>query len=97
MAQPIYDDSYNPADLKVAISELLVATADGSDELVDGAVPEVLRLLRQQPVKHAQHWCDANAAADQHHRRMALIDMEMPGWRAHLQLAADGHLVVKIA
>lgn len=47
MAQPVYDDSFNPADLKVAISELLVATADGSDELLDGSVPEVLKLLRQ--------------------------------------------------
>jgi GAF domain-containing protein len=47
MVQPIYDDNYNPADLKVAISELLVATADGSDELLDGSVPEVLKLLRQ--------------------------------------------------
>lgn len=47
MAQTIYDDNYNPADLKVAISELLVATADGADELLDGSVPEVLRLLRQ--------------------------------------------------
>ncbi|MBX3660694.1 MAG: GAF domain-containing protein [Ramlibacter sp.] len=40
-------DDFNLDDLKVDISELLVATPDGSDELIDGAVPEVLRLLRQ--------------------------------------------------
>ncbi len=43
-AQPFPD---GPADLKTTLSELLVATADGADELVDGAVPAVLKLLRQ--------------------------------------------------
>lgn len=38
---------YEPDALDVRISELLVATADGSDALIDQAVPEVLRLLRQ--------------------------------------------------
>lgn len=38
---------YQPDALEVRISELLVATADDSDTLIDGAVPEVLRLLRE--------------------------------------------------
>ncbi|MGE0496814.1 MAG: GAF domain-containing protein [Ramlibacter sp.] len=41
------EDDFNLDDLKVDISELLVATPDGADELIDGAVPEVLRLLRE--------------------------------------------------
>jgi len=47
MAQPFYDDNYRPDDLGVKYTELLVATADGADALVDGAVPEVLKLLRE--------------------------------------------------
>ncbi len=43
----IYDDGYEPDDLQVKYSELLVATNDGSDALIDGAVPEVLKLLRK--------------------------------------------------
>ncbi|RYF69948.1 MAG: GAF domain-containing protein [Comamonadaceae bacterium] len=33
--------------VEVRISELLVATPDGSDALISGAVPEVLKLLRE--------------------------------------------------
>jgi len=47
MPKPIYDDAMDTASLDVQYTELLVATADGADTLVDGAVPEVLRLLRQ--------------------------------------------------
>lgn len=42
------DFGYEPDDLVVKVSELLVATADGSDELIDNSVPEVLRLLRER-------------------------------------------------
>lgn len=43
-----YDEGFNPDDLSVRVSELLVATADGSDELIDGVVTEVLALLRER-------------------------------------------------
>jgi GAF domain-containing protein len=39
---------YEPGDLQVKVSELLVATSDESDLAIDGAVPEVLRLLRDR-------------------------------------------------
>ncbi len=35
-------------DVTVLISELLIATADDSNEAIDRAVPEVLRLLREK-------------------------------------------------
>jgi len=35
-------------DLSIIISELLVATADSSDPLIDGSVPGVLRMLRDR-------------------------------------------------
>ena len=34
--------------LEVKVAELLVATADDADDLIDGAVPEVLKLLRER-------------------------------------------------
>ncbi|MEG3059909.1 MAG: GAF domain-containing protein [Comamonas sp.] len=37
---------YNPADIEVKISELLVATSDGADPDLPAAVLEVLRLIR---------------------------------------------------
>lgn len=40
-----YDPDYAPDAFEVRISELLVATPDTSDELIDGAVGEVLRLV----------------------------------------------------
>lgn len=43
----LYDD-YHPDDLEVKVSELLVATADGADRALDGAVPQVLKLLREK-------------------------------------------------
>ena len=43
----LYDWGYQPDDLEVQITELLVATADGSDALIDHNVTDVLRLLRQ--------------------------------------------------
>ena len=42
------DDGFNPAALSVRVSEMLVATADGSDDLIDSAVTEMLQLLRQR-------------------------------------------------
>lgn len=44
----MYDTDYEPDALSVQISELLVATADEADGLIDGCVPEVLRLLRDR-------------------------------------------------
>jgi GAF domain-containing protein len=43
-----HEDGFGPNDLSVKVSELLIATADSSDELVDGAVGEVLALLRER-------------------------------------------------
>ncbi|RYF84235.1 MAG: GAF domain-containing protein [Comamonadaceae bacterium] len=43
----LYDWGYEPDDLEVQITELLVATADGSDALIDHNVTAVLQLLRQ--------------------------------------------------
>ncbi len=43
-----YEDGFNPEDLNITVSELLVATADASDELLDSAVSEVLALLRDR-------------------------------------------------
>lgn len=44
----LYEPAYRPEDLVVRVSELLVATADASDELVDQSISEVLRLLRDK-------------------------------------------------
>ncbi|VWX59467.1 GAF domain-containing protein (modular protein) [Burkholderiales bacterium 8X] len=41
------DNDYAPDAFEVRVSELLVATAEASDELIDRSVPEVLRLLRE--------------------------------------------------
>ncbi len=45
---PINDLGYEPDDLMVKVSELMVATADDSDEGINESVPEVLRLLREK-------------------------------------------------
>ena len=42
------DLGYQPGDLEVQVSELLVATADSSDELIDDSVQLVLGLLRER-------------------------------------------------
>lgn len=44
----LHEQHYDPSDLSVKVSELLVATADGSDTAIDEAVPEVLKLLRER-------------------------------------------------
>jgi GAF domain-containing protein len=44
----LYELDYEPDDLKVKISELLVATSDESDTAIDACVLEVLRLLRDR-------------------------------------------------
>lgn len=43
-----YDEGFNPNDLSIRVSELLVATADASDELIDSAVGDMLVLLRER-------------------------------------------------
>jgi GAF domain-containing protein len=44
----VHDLGYKPDDLRVTISELLVATADQSDEALDRNITEVLRTLRER-------------------------------------------------
>ncbi|MBN9407805.1 MAG: GAF domain-containing protein [Burkholderiales bacterium] len=44
----LHDRDYEPDDLQVKVSELLVATSDGSDGAIEQAVPEVLQLLRER-------------------------------------------------
>lgn len=43
-----YEEGFDPNDLSIRVSELLVATADGSDELIDSAVTDMLALLRER-------------------------------------------------
>jgi GAF domain-containing protein len=43
-----HDDGFNPEALSVQVSEMLVATAEGSDEQIDSAVTEMLQLLRDR-------------------------------------------------
>ncbi|WP_042579762.1 GAF domain-containing protein [Variovorax paradoxus] len=40
-----YDPDYAPDAFEVRVSELLVATPDGTDALIDGSVTEVLRMV----------------------------------------------------
>lgn len=44
----LYDLGYEPSDLHVTISEMMVATADQSDEQLDHTVTQVLRMLRER-------------------------------------------------
>jgi GAF domain-containing protein len=46
--KPFVNTAFDDDALSVAISELLVATADGADPALGSAVPEVLRLLRDR-------------------------------------------------
>ena len=43
-----YEEGFDPKDLNIIVSEMLVATADASDELLDNAVSEILALLRER-------------------------------------------------
>jgi GAF domain-containing protein len=43
-----HDPGFHPDDVEVKVAELLVATADEADTLIDNSVPEVLRLLREK-------------------------------------------------
>jgi GAF domain-containing protein len=42
-----HEPDYAPDAFEVRVSELLVATPEGSDQLIDKAVPEVLRMIRE--------------------------------------------------
>lgn len=44
----LHDMGYEPSDLHVTVSELMVATADQSDEMLDRAISEVLKTLRDR-------------------------------------------------
>jgi GAF domain-containing protein len=83
--------------LSVKISELLVATADGADELVDKAVPQVLKLLRlctHMDVVFVSEFADGQ-------RVFRYVDSEgdvvKPGWtdpieKSWCQRVVDGRL-----
>jgi hypothetical protein len=42
-----YEEGLDPRDLQVKISEMLVATAEKADSMIDDAVTQVIRLLRR--------------------------------------------------
>lgn len=44
----IHDMGYEPSDLQVTVSELMVATADQSDEMLDKVITDVLKTLRDR-------------------------------------------------
>ena len=44
----LYDLGYEPTDLHVTISDMMVATADQSDDQLDRTITEVLRTLRER-------------------------------------------------
>lgn len=44
----LYDKGFEDDDLVVRISDMLVATADAADDGLDGAIGDVLRLLRER-------------------------------------------------
>ena len=44
----LFESSFDPDELSVVISELLVATADQADPSIDASVTEVLRMLRDR-------------------------------------------------
>jgi GAF domain-containing protein len=46
MSVSLFDARFDPRELEVVVSDLLIATADSSDVLLDTAVTEVLRQLR---------------------------------------------------
>ena len=48
MPLSVHDLGYEPDDLKVTVSEMLVATADQSDEALDRNITDVLRTLRER-------------------------------------------------
>jgi GAF domain-containing protein len=43
-----FDAGMDPSEISVRISEMLVATVESSDEMIDSAVSQVLRMLRNQ-------------------------------------------------
>ena len=48
MKANVHDLGYEPTDLHVTISELMVATADQSDDMLDRAITDVLKTLRDR-------------------------------------------------
>lgn len=48
MKPNIHDMGYEPGDLHVTVSELMVATADQSDEMLDKVITDVLKTLRDR-------------------------------------------------
>ncbi|MCR6476175.1 GAF domain-containing protein [Variovorax sp. ZS18.2.2] len=56
-----YDPDYAPDAFEVRVSELLVATPDGADDLIDVSVTEVLRMVLdhlQMDVVFVSEFCD---------------------------------------
>ncbi|MET1114521.1 MAG: GAF domain-containing protein [Comamonas sp.] len=76
---------YNPDDLDVTISELLVATSDASDPELPAAVTEVLKLIRTK-----LHMDVAFVSEITDGRRIfAALDSE-PGFAPHLEAGMSG-------
>lgn len=48
MKMNVFDMGYDPSDLHVTISDLMVATCDQSDSMLDSAISEVLKTLRDR-------------------------------------------------
>lgn len=48
MKLDLHDLGYEPTDLHVTVSEMMVATADQSDEMLDQAITDVLKTLRDR-------------------------------------------------
>ncbi len=44
----LHENDFDENDLRVKVSELLVATADGADPELDTSIPQVLKLLRER-------------------------------------------------
>lgn len=55
-----HDPDYAPDAFEVKISELLVATPEGSDALIDESVSEVLRLIREHL---KMMWCSCPSSS----------------------------------
>lgn len=78
---------YNPADIDVKISELLVATSDSGDPELPPAVVEVLRLIRSKlnmDVAFVSEFTDGQ-------RAFRAVD-SAPGFLPHLEAGMSGPL-----
>ncbi|MDM0076846.1 hypothetical protein QTH90_20725 [Variovorax sp. J2P1-59] len=63
-----YENDYGLGALEVKVSDLLIATPDLCDPLLDPAVYQVLRLLREQHAMEAAFACEVNDGQRVSHR-----------------------------